>query len=318
MAMGLSTPPSKQRRTTEPKVSSGIDLVIKSATNSDIKYITHTLTSEGSGLTSFVASMLRDGEVQKALQRKKDSARKTKLGRRLAGRAKKLRHLLAKFCKDFVLSLLQGRDPFEGNEGHQDNEPKCWTEKLADSLRVTLDTELPSTHDYPRYEGSLQLVLAARAKGVDATKRLQGLTAANFKTFGVYEVSAENKRVVTPRFDRSRRIELLCWPAEYFTDETEVTISHNDSIFEAVAHIEPLGGSQALYSLFRAQHSGKGPEPDNEGFEYPGATKCFADRNGGSPPSPAARSLSQTSPAASPSLGSLVEGEPEAIVANSE
>ena len=304
--------PTKTRRTSEAKVASGLDAVIDSALQADIDYVSRTLVSGGPKLASFVASMLRDGQIQKALASKEESAWKAAAGKKLADRVRKMRHVPAKFAKEFVVEAL-GKNPAIKDDGTElAVDPRVWVEQMAYGLRVTLDVEIPQAHDSPRHEGALRMVFHARAEDVNLKERLRGLTPENIGSYGAYFVDPANPRQVVPRYMPSKIIQLTCWPEAYFNDaECRLEVERNDSIFDAVVRIYPFDGSQSLWSLFRIQFPDWETFPfqvDNEGFEFPDAAKILRDmRSGGG-------GASASTPAPPAPGQAAVAGEPAAIV----
>lgn len=174
------------------EVARGLDNLIDSTLNADVKYCAGVLEKDNE-LAAFCASMLRDGELQKALARKKQSSLKRKLGRQLPDRCKRFRGLPKKLCETAITTIL-GHDLFpEGGDEDEEEQPldasgwkdpKAWCRVLAYGLRVNTELDLPKQHRFSKYEGPLLLVFQARTKEVNFDSRLKGITKGNFASFG--------------------------------------------------------------------------------------------------------------------------------------
>ena len=185
VAMSAHSTP-KRARQSESSTDGNIDCLILSVADADVKYCV-TVLSGNSELAAFCASMLRDGQLQKALDRKKQSSMQVKLGKVLPDRCKKFRGLPKKFCLNALMSITGDKlfdDDAADAEGQGDSfvaDQKSLTRLLAYACKVTTDTELPKTHQFNKHEGPTMCVLLARARQVDAAQRLQGLNNANFR-----------------------------------------------------------------------------------------------------------------------------------------
>jgi hypothetical protein len=204
VAMSAHSTP-KRVRLSEASTDVNIDSLILSVADADVKYCV-TVLSGNSELAAFCASMLRDRQLQKALDRKKQSSMQVKLGKVLPDRCKKFRALPKKLCLNALMSITGDKlfdDDAADAKGEGDSfvvDQKSLTRLLAYACKVTADTELPKTHQFNKHEGPTMCVLLARASQVDAAQRLQGLNNANFYEFGNYAPYALDVTKVVCKF----------------------------------------------------------------------------------------------------------------------
>lgn len=118
------------------EVEKGLDIIINSTASSDVRYCASILEGDVE-LAVFCASMLRDGELQKALSRKKQGSLKRKLGRQLPDRCNRFRGLPKKFCEQVVSAILDrelfddaGADDLDDDDDRSAavKDPKAWAE----------------------------------------------------------------------------------------------------------------------------------------------------------------------------------------------
>lgn len=221
--------------------------------------------------------MLRDGELQKALNRKKQASLKRKLGRQLPDRCKRFRGLPKKFCEAAITTIL-GRGLFRESDDEEEGagdssgmkDGKAWRRVLSYGLRVNTELDLPKQHRFAKYEGPLLLVLQKRAADGGFESRLQGITKSNFASLGNYMVSLADNTNIIGKFAGNATI-TLPWSAIEIGDAANLTIEDNDMMFEAMISNHNLDCKQKLCTLFRSQFPTFEHEVDSEAFEHPTA-----------------------------------------------
>jgi hypothetical protein len=217
-------------------------------------------------LTSFVASMLRDGVVQHAFDRKKQSSLVVTLGCKLGPRVKRFKLLPKALRKQFIEELID--KSFNVNSGEEPITTEAFRRAVVVALRVTKETQLPRKHAFPEYYSPMLCVLHARALDVDAAARVQSLSVHNIEVFGVYCHALGGDK---------REVECLCAPSkpitlrfdeDSYSDDAEYLIHDNDSQYEAVVECVTTGSKQNLWQLFSKQYLDVNAPADNEWFEY--------------------------------------------------
>ena len=81
--MRTPTSEAKRRRSTRSAVEHGVDVLMESGVHQTRAYIIAELDRRPEEVTHFIADMLRDGEVEKAIERKRSASVRLVLGLKL-------------------------------------------------------------------------------------------------------------------------------------------------------------------------------------------------------------------------------------------
>ena len=261
-SVSASTPQKKQR---VDVVNRGFDNIIDFTTSSDLQHI-HDKCIGKLELTSFVASMLRDGVIQNAFERKKQSSLVVTLGCKLGPRVKRFKLLPKALCKQFIEELIE--KSFNVNSGEEPITTEAFRRAVVVALRVTKETQLPRKHAFHEYFSPMLCVFHARALDVDAAARVRSLSVHNIEVFGVYRHAlGGDKRKVESLYAPSKLITLR-FDEDSFTDDAVYLIHDNDSQYEATIECVTTGSKQNLWQLFSKQYPDVDVPADNEWFEY--------------------------------------------------
>lgn len=296
--MAAAAPTPKKRKSSAVN-EVAFDTVVESTHHRDVAYVSSQIKGDAE-MASFLASMIRDGEVQRAIHRNKQSLLSATLGKKLPPRCKRFKQLPKAMCQELVQFFL-GRNLVFG-ENQSEPTAMAWRTSLCVGLRVTLDTALPSLQCYPEYEGTMKAVLVARGAQVRASVCLTTLTEQNIEKFGNYVHNPDGDlKKVTCLFDNMAPI-TLPFPDSYFSPEFTWEVRNNDSMYEAEITCFEKSTSQGLWSLYQAAYPTGTPAPDNEWFEIPEAAQGFNDVQAGTP------SVSSAPPAGVASEGTSLGG----------
>jgi hypothetical protein len=261
-SVSASTPQKKQR---VDVVNRGFDNIIDFTTSSDLQYIHDTCVGKLE-LTSFVASMLRDGVIHNAFERKRQSSLVVTHGSKIDPRVKPFKLMPKALCKQFLEELTQ--KSFNVNSGEEPITTEAFRRAVVVALRVTKDTQLPRKHAFPEYYSPMLCVLHARALDVDAAARVQSLSVHNIDVFGVYRHAlGGDKRKVESLYAPYKLITLR-FDEDSLTGDAVCLIHDNDSQYEATIECVTTGSKQNLWQLFSKQYLGVNVPADNEWFEY--------------------------------------------------
>ena len=274
MAAASPTKPTpgsdKKRRVSQSDLNRGLDHMLERSIDKDADYVDSVIRGKFD-LSAFVASMLRDGEIQDALQRRGEAALTRALGRKMPPRSKKFKNLSKTFAVELVELIKESK--LFGDDEEVDIDADAIKTAVAVALRVTLDTNLPKEHDHPEYEGTLRLVLLQRARDVGGMGRLAALTGAALSKFGVYDhpYRGENTKVGCNFADVTIDLTLEIPNRLMADDEIVWEIRKNDSMFEAEIVGVDTGYKQNLWAVFESQHPLliENVPVDNVSFEYP-------------------------------------------------
>lgn len=268
-----TTPQSKRRRQTTSAIEQSLSNTLESQRGRDIKYITETLEAGGTPLIQYIASLLRDGVLQRAMDKAGEAPTPARLGRKLPAKVRKLKALPFLFKREVVISLVGCfADPPQAQPGQ--DEPLGADEVLRDgeqvntllrfALNADLDMPIPSTHAGAGFERPLMAVLQKRASLMG--NRLWSLSAQDISqgNFGYFSWNR-----ATPAAARSfdgRDIVVPIAPA-LLTNMTDLELV--DGCSHQVRLESPSTGfSHNLMMLLRNQHGLQAPD-ETSPFEHP-------------------------------------------------
>lgn len=147
---------SKRRRVSAATEESALLTSIAASKTRDYDYICATIKDQ-SELSSYIARLLRDGALNRALASRSAPTISAELGKKLPARTKRMRHLSYKFLSTFFDKVAQ--HPLY--EPADDGRP-LWTmnreiqlDLMQFVLHVWADAEIPHTHAGSGYEEPL-------------------------------------------------------------------------------------------------------------------------------------------------------------------
>lgn len=178
----------KRRRVSARHEEQAILTSLAASESRDYDYISDTLKARPD-LTTYIARLLRDGALDKALNSRSQPIVPDTLGKKLPPRCKRLRNLAPKFVTTLLDDFAGAQITVPSNADGSLGKPlgrELQLEMLQFALHASLDTPLPTQHRSAGYEGPLQSVL--RRRYIDMGGRLRGKTANDFKNgnFGYF------------------------------------------------------------------------------------------------------------------------------------
>lgn len=254
MASSTGTPNSsaKRRRQGSSALAKGVDILLEGSSSKDRAYILACLDSRPQ-LLPFIASMLRDGDIDRALQRRNQQQIAAVLGNKLGAKVKKHRHLSPKFV-DKAIETLAGRKVFDdAADGKARNAPTASKklEVLMFALHTLPDTALPTGHKHDRYEGALLKVMASRHTAMG--ERIKGLSWEKFDDIGFWGWAPSTPTIVQCKLDPSLKLRLP-FAADFMKALKGVHIKANYDLASAALTATADGFSQALAPLLATQN----------------------------------------------------------------
>lgn len=257
----------------------GLDNILENQEQRDFNYITKCLKDRPK-LYGILASMLRDGEIDRALARREQKDIRSQLGRPIGARSKVMKHLAPRLWFSLFQALKQlGEDQsFEPDGAEPLNSRQVMSFCLL-ALNCTEDTPLPRSHAHPEFEGPLLAVLTARATRIG--NRLADLVYANRDSFGWAIFDPELPTQVSIRTFASPPgapqliIVQLPFVVEFMRGLT-VTIKNNCKLQDITLVDDGAGFCQSIWPLLQRQHPNHGLDQGATPFELPDAADAFA------------------------------------------
>lgn len=302
----------KRRQSGTSLVNKGMDNLLEGSMQKDRQYIISCLDDRPQ-LLPLVASMLRDGDIDRALQRRKLADLVAVLGNKLGSKVKKHRNLPSRFV-DKALNALVGTALF-GDEAAEQPAPPGGMPSAARRLEVllfglgtTADTPLPKGHAHSEYEGPLLKVMDRRHS--DMGNRLKGVTLAQFAAIGYWSWSSSDPTNVKSQV-RAGVVVKLPYAAQFMLALEGARIEKNHMEHGANLISTREGFCQGLGPLIATQiPKAQLPEIPAD-YEYAEAADEFKDvsmAGGGGPTDEAASTPRKVdSPVAGPSVDALLE-----------
>jgi hypothetical protein len=180
------------RKHSRAQLNGAVDTLLEDSVVKTRAYIMRELSSRDSAIADFISDMLRDGEVEKALARKK--ARKTALmlGAKLPEMKKtalKWKHLGRRFDRELVAEL-------RGTPWSKEDEDKLkkltgtrYSQLLTIALNQSGETPVPKEHVGSAYEGPLKAV--CKQRHADMGNRIKDITVDALLQLSYYELQVD-------------------------------------------------------------------------------------------------------------------------------
>jgi len=267
-------PPTGKKAASKGQVERGTIDLFSDVERADVKYILLGL-EKAPQLVPWLASLMRDGLLEKTLRVKMQGDQPAVLGRRLTGK-KRWRNLAPRFWNLLWMNI------FKEAPSVDDKDTKLSLAEhhaLAEwALRVSMDGTVPNTHKGSAYEGPLLAVLKARHEQCGGL--LAQTTAAKVKAgdFGFFMTDDPFDGNVQVRGHDDIVIEVVSAAKAAETNDWGLAENTNKS---AALVSETLGFSQELFLLLKREmgderYAKAFPEYDNT-FELPNAADRFPD-----------------------------------------
>lgn len=166
-----TTKPSKSKTAVQ---ASALDL-FNDVEKSDLNFLMRGFQANSS-LVPWLASLMRDGILEKTLRLKQVGAQHTELGKKIPEKCRRLKNLPPRYWSLLWLNLWK-EPPSEKRADRLTAEENLGLAQWA--LRLSPDALLPTNHKSSSYEGPLLAVMKARHEALGC--RLQKFTTAAFK-----------------------------------------------------------------------------------------------------------------------------------------
>ena len=266
------------RKRSRASLEGAVDNLLDGGINKTIEFVTNELKSRPHEVASFLANMLRDGEIEEALERKK--AKAAVLGDLVPLRkgGTKLKHMGRRFDKEMIEELV-GKAAW--SDEHVEILRPVKAPQMCAILGVALqqhgETLVPTTHAYAKYEGPLKAVL--RERGEAMQNRLRGKTAQQMVDLAHFVLVEGGE--VEPRVDMPFHGKSLVFP---FTDQQinrgrPWKIEHGTSL-ELGALVSSKGDRKHLKDLFSECFPHEGYPDETTTFESANAAIQYVDQLG--------------------------------------
>jgi hypothetical protein len=274
--MGLKARPYPSMARIGAQTASSADNMVNNSLELDRAYILRELDTRPS-IRGTIATMIRDGEIDRAVMRSQYKYVTERLGKPLSIKCKKLRHVRAGMWRE-LFRIMVGQE--EGQFEPDDTEPL--TDQMVRDfclfgLGKGLDTPLPTKHVASSFEGPLFLVLLAEAK--ERKDRLQYVSFANHSSFGWVEYDQEKTpcKVTVGRNAGGEVYELTLRESEARMRGMTVVISSNLFLDDVQMKDEEEGWSQSIIRLLMKQHPNHTLTQNDDAFDHPSAADVFTD-----------------------------------------
>ena len=276
----------KKRKTTVTQLHTGVDNRLASSSGNTRTYINNMLGGDvNDDLASLVAEMLRDGDLQLALERKKTASVTKLLGRMIPMNKKGSTRwkMLGRRFDRTIVDNMAGAPLFTSDDASlKFANAKRYSHIVGMALNQAEGTEVPHSHDCARFEQPLVCVCMVRYK--DCGERLKGITKESLLTLAYfYYAPGTNKMVTAPWFlTVDQFIELPITNQELITFD-DFVLENTHSIKQARVHSVKGGRIYYILPLLKAQYPAVVIIDEDEPFQYPNAAARFKDAT---PPAP--------------------------------
>lgn len=277
------TPGVKRRRVSAANEEAALLKSLSSSESRDFDFVCDSIRDRPE-LTAYIARLLRDGVLEKALATK-TAKLPAELGRQLPARCKRIRNLAPRFIMEFFESL-ETRGPLQQPQEYDDNQLRSWkmskeviNDVLQFALHAWIDCKLPEKHRGSNFEGPLIAVLKARYEAMGS--RLANIDWTDIRDgkigFFVWNEADPTKVTMLGGHVISLNID-----AAFMRQARDWKIQRNCSIDQAILVSEELDASFELWPKVIKQYSAQEcPIGDfAEEFEYPNAADDFPDPSG--------------------------------------
>lgn len=288
----------KKRKMCAAQIEQSLTNTMVSQKDRDISYVTEVLHDSGAQLSQYLAGLLRDGVIQRAMERAQAPVTPVELGKPLPAKLRRYACLPPKFKLALVVRLnkaLRDMTAPDAQEASVDGEVAsdlasgsgdgrasagsgvaCELSEgvldaaIAFALNKDLETPIPQGHLGARFENPLLDVLAERAHAMG--DRLENVSVEDLQSmsFGHFTWDRKTPNKVMALSGQSVKISLS---AEMLTEMPDLQIADNWS-FQAALISASTGYRQSLHMLLKTQFQHVFPDPQ-AGFEYPAAAEKY-------------------------------------------
>jgi hypothetical protein len=222
-------------------------------------------------LVPWLASLMRDGVLEKTLHAKLVGGQHIELGKKLPEKSKRLRNLPPRFFNVLWLNLWKDA-PSLARADKMSMEDHVGLAQW--SLRLTADSEIPIEHKSSEYEGPLLAVFKARHCEVGS--RLQDFTTEKFKMQAYGYFKLPNPFVGTVSVGSQHMVKVIAPERAAEASDWEIHECYN---FDAALISVSLQYSQGLLCIARSNLSTEDYENvfvnHDSKFELPNAADMF-------------------------------------------
>lgn len=263
----------------QASADTGLDNILENQEQRDHSYIVRCL-KERPKLNGVLASMLRDGEIDRALARREQKEIRQQLGRPIGARAKLMKHVAPRVWTTLLGALKNiPEGGFFEPAGQEAMSARQYFMFCLLAMNCTEDTPLPKSQPHADFEGPLIAVFTARARNIG--DRLQDLVYANHDYFGWVSFDTDRPaQVMVKTFatsaDAPRTLTVLLPYAVEFMQNLTVHIVNNCKLKEVTLVDDSAGFSQLVWPLLQRQHPQHGLDQSPVPFEIPEAAAAFA------------------------------------------
>lgn len=271
--MPPTTPITKKRKVRASAVQAGVDNLLVNSCQADKAYINRML-DENEAIVPVLASMIRDGEIDRALKRKETAALTQALGLKLNARCRKFRNFTPRLWKLLLQNILGAKSlsDFAGDKDGFDDREVQHLCKFA--LGIVDDTPLPQVYDKAGYEGPLMSVLLARYKSQG--QLLKNLSYDQLKAgVGYYMVDPADPTTMHVRGKPNLSFN-LGYRREFFENMT-LYVKDNHDLQKATLVDDDSGFAQNLFKRLEKEKPHHGMVQNGDGFEFPDAARAYRD-----------------------------------------
>ena len=303
---------SKRRKTSSAQVVMGAMNLVDSSAQKNRTYIAQQLEGEEKDeLASMVADMLRDGDLEKALQAKKMQATARVLGPKLpkTKKGKTFFKMLGRRWDRQAVDAFLGSPLADQKVSTLKELPGPRYQQLVGmALNQDPENEVPMKHRHAAYEGPLIAVCLCQYKALG--ERLQGLTLKTAQTIAHFYWSKDKPHVITAQWLNVGEGIRIPIPKEEIEEHNDWEIVHAYSLQKAFFRSKVAGRSQLILPLVKKQCPQLEIPDETLPFEFPKGANHFDE----SLPTPSAPSTTTASHEAS----SIAVASPQEVAAAGE
>lgn len=266
--LAFAQSPAMKKRRSAVHLDNSVEIGLETQQDRDIEYITSVLKRDDRDLAQYLAGLLRDGVVQRAMGKVKVGPAPVQLGKKLPAKLRRLSGIPDRLKLKFVCMQVEALAPLITECAHDVEEADGDESDMQDTVhaKVTFDAEIldalmafalncdlsvkaPSAHYAAQFENPMLAVLTARAQKMG--NRLAKLTLADIQggLFGFWRRSNENPTKAT---DIEGRTVVLCWSDDMLKQMTDLRLADSWNMNARLVS-EKTGYSQNLHTLLTLQ-----------------------------------------------------------------
>ena len=269
------TASDKRRKITKSQQATGADNLLSSAADKSRTYILKSLEGESrDDLAGLIADMIRDGDLDKALERKKKNSTIRALGPQLPMNKKgqTMWKMLGRRFDREVVEMIMEKTLFEKDEASLKLvSAKRFNEIICMALHQSPDSQVPTAHKYSQFENPLKAACLLRARQVGP--RLTSLTKENINDLAYFYWSVDKPLEITSEWLQC--VVKLPWPAQEMKEHADWLIIDGWSLKKATFQSESAGRSQKILPLLAKQHPSIHVPDEEAVFEFAQAADGF-------------------------------------------